>query len=468
MQVNLPQDTKVEVFCLAAMLNSIDAANEAFSTLDESDFFDSAHKKFFSIMKKTFSNDSGCNMTTIYHDIDKPEGNFNKNYLLDMSLQSWAGMPYEEYFAKLRNLSGLRKSCFSAQELLINACAGGADYEQVIGNHQTQLLKTMGINTSTLTGYEIYKDFKKEMSFIDYALWKRDRFHRGLPTYEGVQSRYPQLDHTLGSFQNGGLYYIGARTSMGKTTLILNLIAKMLPYNRIGIFSLEMDAQMIFEKLFCIYCDIKYSHFSQGNFSDEELERMKSVESFLREKNSIFIEDEQAMSLSKLAARAKRMIKSHGIEILFIDYLTLVKSDTKYPTKHMQVDEVSKGLQALAKTLKIPVVCLAQLNRAAIGTEDTRPSMAHFRESGSIEEDADACILIHRPEYYNRNNKPGMVELIIAKNRIMGTLKTIEYACDYKTSDRYHECDSIDEELRKAHQKKIDDEFSAKLSYKDN
>ncbi len=458
MQVNLPQDTKIEVFCLGAIINSLDAANEAFASLSDDDFFDSYHKKIFGLMKETYSDQFGCNLNTMCQKLIRPEGNFSIQYLMYLDTNYWSGMPFDDYFIKLRNLSGLRKSCFAAQELLIKACSPNADYDQVIGEHQNTLLKTMGIDNSTLTAREIYEDFKKEMSFVDYALWKRDMFHRGLPTFEGVMSRYPILDNTLGSFQNGGLYYVGARTSMGKTTLILNLISNMMRYNRVGVFSLEMDAQMIFEKLMCIFCDIKYSEFSRGDFPDEHIERIRSMSQFLQ-KDCLFIEDQQSMPLSKLIARAKRMKKSHGIEILFIDYLTLIKSDTKYPSKHMQVDEVSKGLQSLAKVLKIPVVCLAQLNRASIGDEDTRPSLAHFRESGSIEEDADACILIHRPEYYNKNSKPGMVELIIAKNRIMGTLKTIEYACNSQVSERYHELLPIKEELKKAKEKEQEERF---------
>jgi replicative DNA helicase len=150
-----------------------------------------------------------------------------------------------------------------------------------------------------------------------------------------------------------------------------------------------------------------------------------------------------------LTARAKRMKKSHDIEILFIDYLTLIKSDSRHATKHMQVDEVSKGLQSLAKALKIPVVCLAQLNRASTGKDGDVPTLTSFRESGSIEEDADGCLLIHRPDYYNPTAKPGYVELIIAKNRIMGTLKKIDYSCNFSVSDRYFECLPLEEDVKR-------------------
>ena len=156
----------------------------------------------------------------------------------------------------------------------------------------------------------------------------------------------------------------------------------------------------------------------------------------------------QAYPFLKLCARAKRLKTNHKIDILFIDYLTLVKGNQHFTNKHLMVDDVSKGLQALAKSLNIPIVCLAQLNRSA--AESGRPTLSHFRESGSIEEDADACLLLHRPEYYQPTEKPGLVEVIVAKNRIMGTIKTIHFSCDAKVSDKYHECEEIQTAIKKA------------------
>lgn len=459
MNIHIPNDKQIEIFCLSAMMNNINAANEGFGALDDSDFFDSDHKKIFILFKQTFNADYGCSLETMVAALKKPEGNFSLNYLLNIDSQFWTGMPYEDYFSKLKNLSSLRKAIYAANELLLNASKSGAEFDSIIADHQNKIMLSMGISQKTLTPRDLLEEFRKDKGFIDYALWKRERYHQGLPTYDGVLSGYPILDATLGSFQNGGIYYIGARTSMGKTTFILNIMSKILATKKIGIFSLEMDARMIFEKLLCIHCDIKYSKFSLGNFTDEEIDRIRSLETSLKDRH-IFIEDEQALSISKLAARAKRMKNNHGIEILFVDYLTLIKANTNYPTKHMQVDEVSKGLQSLAKALKIPVICLAQLNRSSVSTNEkssNRPSLSHFRESGSIEEDADGCLLLHRPEYYNRIDKPGLIEVIVAKNRIMGTLTTIDFSCTSLVSERYHELPTLEQERQKQRDKEFDD-----------
>ncbi len=455
MQINVPQDLKTEVFCLAAILNSLDAANEAFASLDDSDFSDADHKRFFSLMKTTYTEDTGCNLYTILHKMDKQEGNFTRDYLLYIDTSAWSGMPYEEYFASLHNTTGLRKSCYAAHELLLKVSKPNANYEEVMAEHQSKLLNTMGINSSCISAKDVFFNFRNNMSYLDYSLWRRNQYLQGLPTYQGVKSGYPQLDETLGSFQNGALYYFGARTSMGKTTSILNIINNMMQNYKIGMFSLEMDTPMIVDKLICLHCDLKYSDVSVGKFTDEEFQRMKSTESTFV-KDCLFFEDERGMTISKLAARATRMKKTHDIDVLFIDYLTLVRADGKHPNKHMQVDEISKGLQALAKTIEMPIICLAQLNRDAIGKNGERPTLAHFRESGSIEEDADGCILLHRPDYYDKTDKPGIIEFIVAKNRIMGTVRKINYECKPHISDRYVESLPINDLRREAEEKKLE------------
>lgn len=449
MEIKIPQDSKLEALCLGAILKEGDCSNVAFSSLDDSDFFCGDHKRIFGFMREMFKANEEVNVATALFKMrkEKEEGNFSRDYFHYLDSSAWFGMDYQNYFEELKNITGLRKSCYAAQDLLMKICKEGARHDEVLATHQNALLQTMTSNNSTFTGDSLFSNFRGK-SFEEHLLWKKERYGKGLPSYQGVESKYPLLDKKLGSFQNGALYYIGARTSMGKTTFILNLMAQMIKTKKIGMFSLEMSAEMIFEKLLCILCDLKYSDVSIGKFSEDNFQKLKSLRDFFS-LDCLFIEDQRGISISKLAARAKRMKQNFGIEILFVDYLTFIKSDTKYSNKHLQVDEVSKGLQSLAKILDIPIVCLAQLNRSAAGDEKTRPSLAQFRESGSIEEDADACLLIHRPDYYNKNEKPGMIEIIVAKNRIMGTVGTIEYSCNPSLSDRYFENESICDEMKR-------------------
>ncbi len=237
---------------------------------------------------------------------------------------------------------------------------------------------------------------------------------------------------------------------MGKTTFILNLMKNMSLYQKktkIGFFSLEMPATTIFTKLLCLFCDIKFSKFEDGLCTSEEKDRVINQIQKMKDL-PLYLDDPSGIKLSQLRSRAKRMLYNFGIEILFIDYLTLIRSDEKFNNKHLEVDAISKGLQTLAKELNIPIVVLAQLNRASVKKEKPFPSLADFRESGSIEEDADGCILLHRPEYYDPNNQPGIIKVYVAKNRLRGKVCIHDFHCN-SHSEVYHELNSVEEDLHK-------------------
>ena len=449
----LPCDMTVERTVLSAILRQSEAADEAINSLTPFDFFLPEHSRIFEHCCDVHAEKFPVSAFSVAKKISDPRPKYDLNYLLDIHGEYWQGMDFEYYFNKLKNLSSLRRLMLTLQDTLIRAGEEGADYERIVGEFYSTMIKVESGNKGIAHPKEILENFQEGKSYIEICEERHERFRKGLPTFSGISTGYPTLDQMIGGFQNGGLYYIGARTSMGKTTFLLNLVSNIVRETKTAVFSLEMDANMIMEKILCIHADLKYSNFSTGNYTLEHLERIKSLEPFYKNSH-LWFDDEQGLTITKLVSRAHRLVRVQGVKIIFIDYLTLVKSIGRHPNKHMMVDEVSKGLQSLAKQLKIPLVVLAQLNRAA--ADEGRPSLTSFRESGSIEEDADACLLLHRPEYYDPTNKPGMIELIVAKNRIMGKLGTVNFSCNSQSSERYFEAPSI-EELRK---EKIDEAFS--------
>lgn len=449
MKINIPMDYKLEGYILSAVMNTINAADEVNSQLTEDDFYNPMNKIVFQAFRACY--DRGLGVTPpsmLYAATKQKNSDFDPSYIQSVANEYWSGMPWSKFIADLKNITCLRRALFAGQELIAESSKDGAQIDEVISEHQTKLLQAQGVSAQKSRSLkDIITNVKDGRSLYEEAMWRKDRHSKGLPTYEGLSTGYPLLDDTLGCLQKSAIYYVGARTSMGKTTFMLNLIQNMMDKYKIGIFSLEMPGRIITEKLCCIKSDIRYSEYVKGNISQEQCERLLSLEPFLSNV-PVYIEDEDALNINKLTARAKRLKQNHGIEILFVDYLTRVQSATKYPSKHLQVDEVSKGLQSLAKTLDIPIVCLAQLNRQVTNREKNRPSLSDFRESGSIEEDADGCILLHRPEYYDPNDKPGVIEVIVAKNRIMGELKTIQFSCNRHASERYHESKNIQDYVK--------------------
>ena len=280
MQFNIPQDLELEALCLSCLMNSINAANEGNAFLEVEDFFDPDHRELLVACKKIISSGKECDLTAMFYEFKEPQGKIDRNFLLTIYSLSWSGIPYLELFQKLKNLSSLRKAISAGKELISESSKDNADFEQVIGDHQNRLVFAMGNSNETHLPKKILQDFREGKDYFEYCLWRKERFTQGLPSWNGVVSGYPLLDNTLGGFQNGALYYIGARTSMGKTTFILNLINKMLPKYSVGMFSLEMPASTIFEKLMLNKAELKYSKFSSGNFTAQEYDRLLSLKEF--------------------------------------------------------------------------------------------------------------------------------------------------------------------------------------------
>jgi len=449
MQKPLPINERLEVLVLASCFQSFDAANECLTKLDSSDFFNPKHQILFKAFQLIVQEDRAIETFPILHFLDqhKLTKELPKEYVFVVESTGWSGMPYEEFIEQLKKVTFLRKSVYAAQELIVSACKDDAEPEKILFSHQEKLIQCQGLTSSTsYSARDLMEKFSKQGSFMKDLEWRIKRFSEGLPTFEGVSTGFSKLDKCIGAFQNSCIYYIGARTSMGKTTFIINLFRNMMFKYKIGFFSLEMPADKIMAKLVCMHIGVKYARYEEGNLSSEEWERFASVYPSMC--NIPFYPDDQGgLSIEKLCARARRWKFAYNIDVLFIDHLSQISTQNKHPNMHSKISEISKALQALAKDLKIPVVCLCQLNREVTGRANNRPQLSDFRESGSIEEDADACILLHRPEYYDKNDSPGQIHVIVAKNRILGDVRTIPFTCNYAESDRYFEAIPVESML---------------------
>lgn len=441
----MPHDIEAERMILSSCLSSVNAVNFCCAELSLEDFFSSDNRELFSKILDLYHRDCTVSLDTLCHLLNKCSLQKSVSYLVQMSMACGTGADYDHYCKIIKTKTALRRLINASQEAIDFALKENADPGLITNELQNKFLAAQGIGQSKPVTYtDKMHDFKENKDFYEYYMHLLDRKSKGLPPYEGVSSSYPQLDHTLGFFQKSALYYIGARTSMGKTTFMCNLVRNIMKKYTVGIFSLEQPTFRLVEKIACMDAHIKHTSYEDGTLSLENRERLK--EAIKASKNAnVIIEDPSAITMGKLASRAKRM-RNSGIQILFVDYLTRIKHEGTHQNKHLMVDEISKALQNLAKEIEIPIVCFAQLNRNS--TTKEKPSLTDFRESGSIEEDADACLLIHRPSYYNPTIKPGLTEIIVAKNRLRGIIKTIDFGCNYQESEVYEELPEISEALQ--------------------
>ncbi len=240
----------------------------------------------------------------------------------------------------------------------------------------------------------------------------------------GLATGFYELDDLTCGLQNGEMIIVAGRPSMGKTSLALNMAEYMGVVEKIpvAIFSLEMGQQQLAERFLCSRGGLDSQKVRKGMLDTEHKAQLKNICGEIYEA-PIYIDDTSTMTPLELRAKARRTKSLYNIRAIFVDYLQLMHMGTKVESRQQEITTISRYIKALARELNIPVVVMSQLNRAPEGREDHRPRMSDLRESGSIEQDADVVILLHREDYYHRGEKgeeytpDNKAELIIAKQR---------------------------------------------------
>jgi replicative DNA helicase len=237
----------------------------------------------------------------------------------------------------------------------------------------------------------------------------------------GVPSGFRELDQKTAGFQPSDLIIVAGRPSMGKTAFCLNIaqyaaIEKKIP---IAIFSLEMSKEQLVIRMLCSEARVEGTKLRTGFLIESDWPRLTLAAGNLSEA-SIFIDDSAALSVLELRAKARRLKAEHGLGMIVVDYLQLMKGRLRAESRQQEISEISRSLKALAKDLNVPVMAVSQLSRRTEERQGMRPQLSDLRESGAIEQDADLILFIYRDEVYNRsedNPNRGKAEVIIGKQR---------------------------------------------------
>ena len=239
----------------------------------------------------------------------------------------------------------------------------------------------------------------------------------------GLKTGFRDLDNKTAGLQKGDLIIIGARPAMGKTTFAQNLAYNVASINNRGVlfFSMEMGANEIIDRMISDVSGVDNWKMRTGNINGDEEARITDALAEMDE-IPIYIDDTSSMTIMDLRNKARRAKHDHDIGVVIVDYLQLITGSDRYKGNRVQeVTEISRGLKILARELEIPVIALAQLSRNVTGRDDPRPVLSDLRESGSIEQDADLVMFLHRPDYYRQNDdnyeETHITELLVAKHR---------------------------------------------------
>ncbi|MEM0914440.1 MAG: replicative DNA helicase, partial [Planctomycetota bacterium] len=238
----------------------------------------------------------------------------------------------------------------------------------------------------------------------------------------GLKSGFYELDEMTNGLHAGEMIIIAARPSMGKTALMLNIAEHMSVETKqpVAVFSLEMSKDQLAQRLLCSRSNVDSQKVRRNTLTPDDFERLAMACGELGE-CPMYIDDTPGLSILQLRAKARRLAARHSIQAIFVDYLQLMADPSTRENRQQEVSSISRGIKALARELSVPVICLSQLNRSSESREGHRPRMSDLRESGSIEQDADVVMMVHREDYYHRGEDgyvdTNIAELIVAKQR---------------------------------------------------
>jgi len=271
----------------------------------------------------------------------------------------------------------------------------------------------------SITNSSVSKKFVSLKDTLEEAWERLDKMHKDGAELRGVPSGFPALDTLLSGFQKSDLIILAARPSMGKTTLALDIARQAATMHNIpvGIFSLEMNTQQLVDRMLSAEARVNAWKLRTGKLSlDEDFDKLRGSLDRLS-KAPIFIDDQSGNTIMKMRSAARKLKSEHGLGLIIVDYLQLMNTSKHYDSMVNQVTEISHSLKGLAKDLDVPVIALSQLSRA-LESRGGKPKLSDLRDSGSIEQDADVVMFIHREDKMDKNlEKNNIAEIIIEKHR---------------------------------------------------
>ena len=417
---NRPASLHAEQTILGAMMVEPLAIVDATMLLKADDFSLDSHRKIYEVMLHLSEVGYSVDIVTVSEDLRKRK-----------ELDSIGGLPYlyqlseglprrlsiENYVRIVRDKALMRQLMTVCDMGLNEAADQSLDAIEVLNTVESRLME---ISEHAITGgFSGIADIVRE-SFVSI-----DKLYEQGREVTGLATRYTDFDRMTSGLQHSELIIIAARPSMGKTAWAINIAQNCAVHEGkvVAVFSLEMSKESLLRRMLASEAMVNSRKIQTGFLAREDKGKLQDALERLME-SKLFVDDTPGITLAEMRAKARRLKQQEGrLDLIVIDYLQLMSGGTKqkgFENRTQEVSAVSRGLKALAKEMKVPVIALSQLSR---GSEqragDKKPLLSDLRESGSIEQDADVVCFIHREEYYDRENEDikGKAEIIIAKQR---------------------------------------------------
>ena len=407
---------------LGAMLRSRHAAQLAVESLRPEDFYDPANREIFAAMKAMSDESRPIDLVTVDEELTR-RGRLDAiggaAYLIQLSQDVPSASNVQAYIRIVDEKATLRRLIAAAEQILQDSYAGQKENQEILEAAEKAVYDiTMRKGGEELQPIQpvLISTFEK----IELLVKNKGRI-------EGVPTGYAELDEMLTGLHPGELVLVAGRPAMGKTSIGMNFVenAAIRAGKKAAVFSLEMPAEQLAMRMMCTEARVDMQNVRRGQLSDDEWERLSDALVSIGP-SAIYIDCTPGITVPEVRSKARRLQLEHGLDLIMIDYLSLMTATGKNGSRQEEVSQISRTLKGLALELGVPVIALQQLSRAPTGRANHRPMLSDIRESGAIEQDADVVMFIHREEYYDPETPDkNIAELIIAKQR-NGSLGTVK------------------------------------------
>jgi replicative DNA helicase len=407
----MPQSIEAEMSVLGAMILDNEVISLVIPILNKLSFYKTAHQELYQAIVDVYDKGQPVDLVVLREELKKRsllEKVGGVEYLMELE-EAVPTIGNVEYYANIVREKAIKRNLIEvAATIQKQSFEESTDTEHLLDASERAIfdITQKKFNTASTKLNEILKE----------TFSRIENLHDRQSRLTGLSAGFYDLDDITCGLQPSELIIVAARPSMGKTSLVLNVVEHVgvVEKKPVVIFSLEMSAQQVAQNMLCSHARIDAHKLRMGFLDDKQWSDLSFGLGSLSEA-PIFIDDTPGLTVLEVRAKARRLKAQYDVQLVAVDYLQLMES-SRAENRQQEISVISRGLKSLARELKIPVIAVSQLNRSVESREGHRPRMSDLRESGSIEQDADVIVLLHRDNYYD-TEKDNTAELIIAKQR---------------------------------------------------
>ena len=412
-----PQNIEAEKSLLGSILLDSTTFPDILEKLKPIDFYHQIHGHIYRAMMNLYERSQPIDLVTLTSELKslkllKEVG--GATYISNLTMVVPTAANALSYANLVEQASIRRRLIKAGTEIATKAYDSANEVGAMLGQAEKELFAVSDSNTKT--------DYTALSDLLVDAYDRMEMLSKNKGALRGLKTGFRDLDNKTAGLQKGDLIIIGARPAMGKTTFAQNLAYNVAGINKCGVlfFSMEMAKNEIVDRIISTTSNVDSWRIRTGNISNDDFAKIGDALGEMGE-IPLYLDDTSSMTILELRNKARRAHHDHNIGLIIVDYLQLITGSDRYAGNRVQeVTEISRGLKILARELEIPVIALAQLSRGVTGRDDPRPVLSDLRESGSLEQDADLVMFLHRVEYYQQEEgyePTNSTELLVAKHR---------------------------------------------------